>query len=133
MRRGHVVLLALASCIAFTAVATVRVPIPEIVRLLLGLLLVFALPGFAFVSAIVSDRQLSRSEYLLASVGASITVSVCAAVALAAMPVGLSRLSLTAVLTGCTLIGSVASVLRFGFRGPDLRGASTGGERSRRP
>jgi len=132
MRRGQVVLLALASCIALTTLATVKVPIPQVMRIVLGLWLVFVLPGFAFVSAVLSDRHLSRSEHLLASVGLSVAVTICAAVALAAMPVGLSRLSLTAVLTGCTLVGSVAAVLRSEFRGAQSRGSPTGGQRSRR-
>ena len=56
------------------------------------------MPGFALVCAVLPDRQLSRGERLLASVGMSLAITVCAAVALAAAPVGLSRQSIAVAL-----------------------------------
>jgi uncharacterized membrane protein len=87
----------------------------QIVRIVLGLLIVLLLPGFALVSAVVAERQFSASEYLLASVGASLAISTVAAVALGAAPIGLTRLSFSIVLGGCTLILSAIVVLRARF------------------
>jgi uncharacterized membrane protein len=69
--------------------------------------MVFVLPGFAAVCAVLPRRELSLGECLLASLGISLAISVCMSVLLAATPIGLTRNSLAAVLGGGTVILSV--------------------------
>ena len=84
------------------------------VRIALGVLIVFIVPGFALVCAVLPERQFSSSERLLASVGASVAVAISVAVLLGATPVGLSRLSFSVVLGICTLIFSDLALYRSG-------------------
>ena len=55
---------------------------------------------------------MSSGERLLASVGLSLTVATCAAVLLAATPVGLSGESLGVLLGGFTIVLSICGVYR---------------------
>jgi uncharacterized membrane protein len=73
----------------------------------LGLLMVFVVPGWALVWAAFPNLQ-SWVERVLASVAISIVVSTCAAVLLAATPVGFSRQPFGVVL------GGIAVALSFG-------------------
>jgi uncharacterized membrane protein len=92
---------------------TVGVPVPPAVRIALGMLMVFLLPGFAVVCAAQSsERQLSRGEWLLASLGISLAVTACSAVLLAATPIGLTRDSIAAVLGGITAMASAYALVR---------------------
>jgi uncharacterized membrane protein len=84
--------LALLAALAEAASA----PLP--VRVVLGLPLVLLLPGFATVSALLPERELSWGERVLASLGASVVISICVSVLLAASPIGFSRGSAAAVL-----------------------------------
>jgi|SRR5271157_4231102 len=80
---------------------------PQAVRIVLGIPLVLFLPGFAAVCAVLPGQELSWGERMLASLGASVAISVCVSVLLAATPIGLSRGSAAAVLG----IGTVALAL----------------------
>src|SRR6202035_3721205 len=66
------------------------VRVPQAGQIVLGLLMVFLVPGMALVYAALPERQ-SWLDGLLASVGISISVATCAAVLLAATPIGFSR------------------------------------------
>jgi hypothetical protein len=81
--------------------------VPHAVQVVLGLLMVFVVPGWALVWAAFPKLQ-SWVERVLASVGISIVVSTCAAVLLAATPVGFSRQPFGVVL------GGIAVALSFG-------------------
>jgi uncharacterized membrane protein len=112
MTRTYSSLLAAACGIGALNAAMSDTATFQIVRVVLGLLIVFFIPGFAFVSAVLPERQFSLGECLLASVGASVAMSTAAAVALGAAPIGLSRISFSVVLGSCTLILSITAVLR---------------------
>jgi uncharacterized membrane protein len=77
----------------------------------LGILTVFLAPGFSLVCIALPERQ-SSIERLLASVAVSVTMATCAAVLLAATPVGLSRDSLGVLLGGFTIVLSVGGLYR---------------------
>ena len=76
----------------------------QVLRIGLGILTVFFLPGFAVISAVFPARQLPRTDRLLASLGISLAATVCTAVLLAALPIGLTRDSLSIALGGGTVI-----------------------------
>jgi len=96
---------------------------PGPLRVLLGVPLLLFWPGFAAVRAVLPRGTLSRSEMLLAGLGLSMAVSVCAAVLLGAS-VGLSGLTLAAFLGGITVAASVAA------RSRQRSGTATGRHRS---
>lgn len=98
---------------ALLAILTGYFSVPSLVRISIGILIVFFLPGFALVCATRPKLSLGLSEALLASVGISLAVTVCTAVLLAATPIGLSRPSLAAALGGVTLVASTYSWLRM--------------------
>jgi uncharacterized membrane protein len=81
-------------------------------RIALGLLIVLVLPGFAVVCAVLPAPQLSSGEQLLASVGMSLAFATCAAVILAATPIGLSRESFAIGLGGSTVALSTYAAVR---------------------
>ena len=112
MKRNRLPLL-LGSCVVGTlTVVTSYIEVPQIVRIVLGLLIVFLVTGFALVSTIFPEPQFSPGECLLASVGMSLAIATAATVALAAAPIGLSRQSIAVVLGSCTLILSIIAVFR---------------------
>jgi uncharacterized membrane protein len=84
----------------------------EVLRVTFGILTVFFLPGFATTYAVLPARQLSRTDRLLASLGISLAAAVCAAVLLAALPIGLTRDSLSIALGGGTIIASAYALFR---------------------
>lgn len=95
------------SCVAgAVAVAVESFAAPPALRVALGLMMVFVVPGFA-ASCVVTRRPLSVGESLLASLGTSLAITICVSVLLAATPVGLTRGSLADVLGGSTIILSV--------------------------
>lgn len=105
--------LLVGSCVTGILVVVIsNIATIPVARIVLGLLFLFFVPGFALVSAVLPGRVSSFGEELLADVGASVAVSTTATVALAAAPVGLSRLSILITLEICTLIFSVVAVLR---------------------
>ncbi len=104
MRQPRLMMLLGACLVGVLTMTTAHVSLPPGLRLVLGILIVFLVPGFALVTAVLPDRQLSRSERLLASIGLSVVTTVCAAVALAAAPIGLSRQSIGVALGLVTLL-----------------------------
>jgi uncharacterized membrane protein len=129
MKRGRLVLLAGSCLVALLTVATASIAVPQGVRVPLGVLIVFIVPGFALVCAVLPEQQLSRGERLLASAGMSLAMTIGAAVLLGATPIGLSRLSLAVALGGCTLISSISALSRsrVGYHARRSRaGASSG-------
>jgi uncharacterized membrane protein len=84
----------------------------EILRVTLGILTVFFLPGFSATHVAFPARQLSRTDRLLASLGISLAAAVCSAVLLAALPIGLTRDSLSIALGGGTVIASAYALFR---------------------
>jgi len=81
------------------------------VQIVLGVLMVFLVPGFSFVCAALPER-LSSGERLLATVGLSLAVATSASMLLAAIPVGLSRESLGVLLGGFTMVLSICGLYR---------------------
>jgi uncharacterized membrane protein len=112
MRPGRLTALAGTCLLASLTMATADITIPQAIRVTLGVLIVFLLPGFAVVCAVFPARQLSRGERLLASLGISLAVTTCTAVTLGATPIGLSRVSFAVVLGGCTLMVSIYAWIR---------------------
>ncbi len=98
MKSGRLTAIAATGILALVAVAAENVPFLQMSRIVLGLLLVFILPGFATVCVLLPASDISLGERVLASVGASLAITTCVAVLLAAMPVGLSRNSATVAL-----------------------------------
>jgi uncharacterized membrane protein len=84
----------------------------EVPRVTFGILIVFFLPGFAATWAVLDTRRLSLTDRLLASLGISLAATVCAAVLLAALPIGLTRGSLSIALGGITVIVAVYALFR---------------------
>ena len=112
MKQERLVLLAGSCIVALLTVATADIAVPQVVRIALGVLMVFVLPGFGLVCAVLPERQLSRGKRLLASLGMSLVMATSAAVLLAATPIGLFRLSLAVALGGCTLATSIYALFR---------------------
>jgi hypothetical protein len=86
--------------------------VPQAVQVVLGLLMVFVVPGLSLVCAAFPERQ-SWVERLLASVGISVTVATCAAVLLAAAPIGFSRQPFAELLGGVAIVLSVGGLYRL--------------------
>jgi uncharacterized membrane protein len=103
MSRRPLILLAGPSFVALLTIAAANFAAPQLVQIVLGGLIVFILPGFVLTFTVLPEWVLSRGERALASVGMSLAMSVCAAVLLAATPIGLSQLSLAVVLGGSNL------------------------------
>lgn len=85
--------------------------VPQAVQVVLGLLMVFVVPGLSLVCAALPECQ-SWVERLLASVGISVAVATCAAVLLAAAPIGFSRQPFEELLGGATVMLSVGGLYR---------------------
>ena len=103
--------------IASMAIVTAFIVVPQILRITLGILLVFFLPGFAAMHAAFPsrDRGFSRIELILASLGISLAVTICTAVLLAALPIGLTRNSISIALGGSTAIVVIYAWFRMRF------------------
>jgi uncharacterized membrane protein len=120
------------SCLtgAVTVVAA-NVAVPQALRVALGVAMVFVVPGFAAVSAVLYRRPLSVGECLLASLGVSLAMTISLSVLLAATPIGLTRSSLAAVLGSGTVILSVYAWRRTRL-GRDVRSSHDGAPREMR-
>lgn len=81
-------------------------------RIVLGVVAVFFLPGFSVLSVCDSGKSLPWPEFLFASLGTSMAVSTCAAVLLGATPIGLSSSTLAVVLGGISLVLCLCSVAK---------------------
>lgn len=86
--------------------------VPQAVQVVLGLLMVFVVPGLSLVCAAFPELE-SWVERLLASVGISITVATCAVVLLAAAPIGFFRQPFAALLGGVAVVLSVGGLYRL--------------------
>jgi uncharacterized membrane protein len=73
--------------------------------------MVFVVPGLSVVCATLPELR-SWVERLLASVGISIIVATCAAMLLAATPIGLSRQPLEELLGGVAIVLSIGGLYR---------------------
>lgn len=87
------------------------VRVPQAVQVVLGLLMVFVVPGWSLVCGAFPELE-SWVDRLLASVGISVTVATCAAVLLAAAPIGFSRQPFGELLGGTTVMLSVGGLYR---------------------
>jgi Protein of unknown function (DUF1616) len=85
--------------------------VPHAVEIVLGLLMVFVVPGLSAVFAALPECQ-SWLERLLASVGISVAVATLAVVLLAATPMGFSRQPFGELLGGVTVVLSVGGLYR---------------------
>jgi uncharacterized membrane protein len=103
--------------IATMAMVTEFVAVPQVLRIALGILLVFFLPGFTIMRAAFPsrDREFSPTELMLASLGISLAVTICMAVLLAALPVGLTRSSISIAIGGSTAIVAIYAWFRGRF------------------
>ena len=119
VRQPRLMLLGGACLVAVLTIVTTHADVPH-VRIVLGILMVLFVPGFSLVCAVLPQRQLTRGERLLASVGMSLAVTVCASVALAAAPIGLSRQSVAVALGVFTLVCSVLGRLPDPRRRPQF-------------
>ena len=85
--------------------------VPHLAQIVLGLLMVFVVPGLSLVCAALPERQ-SLVERLLTSVAFSVIVATCAAVLLAATPMGFSRQPLGELLGGVAIVLSIGGLYR---------------------
>jgi hypothetical protein len=115
MRRRDQLLLAGTCLVASLTIVTAYVATLQAVRIALGVLIVFILPGFTVVCAVPPARQLPSGERLLASLGISLAVATCTAVLLGATPIGLGQESFSVALGGSTI--AMSAVAGFRLRG----------------
>jgi uncharacterized membrane protein len=115
MTQRRAALLAVCCGVALADVLIVLIGSPDAVRICLGLVMVFFVPGHAVVCAVLAQRQLGKIEHAVASVGLSISVAIVGSVALAALPFGLHTLNFAITLAGLTVASSLAAVLRWGI------------------
>lgn len=87
------------------------VAVPQAARIIPGALMVFFLPGFATVRAVLPARDMSGGERLLASLGVSMVITICTSVLLGAT-VGLSQRSAAVTLGGLTLVACFFASIR---------------------
>src|SRR5580698_6579208 len=113
MKRWLLVLITGSFLLASATVASATTALPNSVRIALGVLIVFVLPGFVGACGALPDRTLGWGERLLASVGLSLAMATCSAVLLAALPLGLSRKSFAVGLGGVTIVLSVVAFVRI--------------------
>jgi hypothetical protein len=120
MKRGVFGTL-VASCVvgALTA-ASAAVAMPQAMRVALALTTMFALSGFAALCAVLPERAFSVDEVIAASLGISLALSTGVAMALVALPVGLSRGSFAVVLGLGTLVLAASAGIRSQPRRPTL-------------
>lgn len=102
--------IVIAGSLGCLAIAAANLDVPGPVRVLVGVPLLFVLPGFSLVSAVTPRKELSAGERLVASLGASIAITACSAVLLGAT-IGLSARSAAALL-GCVTIAASACAWR---------------------
>lgn len=98
---------------ASITIATAFIAIPQLLRIALGILIVFFLPGFSIMHALFPSKEFTRIELLLASLGISLAATVCMAVLVAALPIGLTRGSLAIALGGGTTLVAMYAWFRM--------------------
>jgi hypothetical protein len=100
-----------ATATGYAGYDAAAVRVPQAVQIVLGLLMVFVVPGWSLVCGAFPELE-SWGERLLASVGISVTVATCAAVLLAAAPIGFSRQPFGELLGGFAIVLSVGGLYR---------------------
>ena len=104
----------IGSCVlAALVVVSGIVEVPQVLKIPLGITIVFVLPGFVALSGAGQDSKLSWSEYALASLGISVATATCVAVLLGITPIGLDRSSFAIALGGITAVGSIIALGRM--------------------
>ena len=104
--------LATACVVAVLTIASPGLAMPQPVRIVLGVLMVFAAPGFAAATSVETTRRFTVAELLVASLGISLSLAVCTAVFLGATPAHLSSETFAVMLGAITLTLSVVAILR---------------------
>jgi uncharacterized membrane protein len=103
----------IASCVlASLTVASGIVGVPQVLRIALGITIVFVLPGMVALLMAGQALRFSRSEFALASLGISVATATCVAVLLGITPIGLDRASFAIALGGMTVAGSIVALGR---------------------
>jgi hypothetical protein len=104
----------IVSCaLAFLVIGCTIIETPQILRVALGITIIFVLPGLVALSAAGQSLQLSWIEIALGSLAISVATSICVAMLLAATPIGLGRASFAIVLGGITMSGSIIAWARM--------------------
>lgn len=103
-------LMVLAGC--GTALLIWLAPASTVVHLILGLLLVLILPGYALTELLFAKGQLTRTERLLYTVVGSITVATLGALVLNQLPGGVQTSGWIGLLVGVTLLGTLLGALK---------------------
>jgi uncharacterized membrane protein len=112
MRRPSLFLLILSCVTGSLLVVEGSFPLPQSVRIVSGLAVVFFLSGFALVAALSPERQLGPGERVVASIGISLALTTCVATLLAAASIGLTREAMYYALGGCTVVLSLVATIR---------------------
>lgn len=103
----------IGSCVlASLVVVSGVVEVPQVLRIVLGVTIVFVLPGMVSLSTAGQSLNLSRTEFALASLGISVATATCVAVLLGITPIGLDRTSFAVALGGITAAGSIIALAR---------------------
>jgi len=111
MRPVRLTMIIAAGAVALLATVAEIFGTPQALRVALGIPLVLLLPGYVTLCAVLPQRELSLAERALATLGGSMAISTCVSVLLAALPVGLSRVS------GATTLGiGTAAVALYAWR-----------------
>lgn len=102
--------MVLAGC--GTALLIWLAPASTVVHLVLGLLLVLVLPGYALTELLFAKGQLTRTERLLYTLGGSVMVATLGALLLNQLPSGVQTNGWIGLLVGVTLIGTLLGALK---------------------
>ena len=121
MRRRGVQIAEISTATVFAVMLlAVVAPSAGLLRLIVGLPLVFFLPGHALVSAFDPDRDLGGLERLTTSVALSISLTIGLGMAVALSPLPLSTGLCVLVLSAITLAGEALAIRRGAEQpGPD--------------
>src|ERR1700735_2973786 len=108
MKQRRLAVIGGTAILAFLAIVTENFAVAHLPQRVLGVLLVFVLPGFGLVCAVLPGAEITSSERLLASLGTSLAVTTCSAVLLGAT-VGLSQRTIATALGCITLVASACA------------------------
>ncbi len=111
MTRGTLRAISATAVLALMSIVIEYAAVPQTARIIPGVLMVFFLPGFAAVCAVLPAKDVTSGQRLLASIGVSVVITVCASVLLGAT-VGLSQKSAAVALGVITLLECLFAVRR---------------------
>lgn len=111
MTPGRLTAISATATVAALAIVVENSAVTGPAKILLGVLMMFALPGYALVSAAVPAGKISGAEWLLATLGTSVAIATCSAVLLGAT-IGLSQRSIADTLGCLTIAMSIGAWLR---------------------